>query len=558
MKKTNKRIVSSVASIALCASLVAGGSYALFTSESEVNVAVTSGTVKVVASVNEGSLKTYSMGEAQTAGKFENGGMAGFNEYSQLELSLMTPGDKAEFTVDIANESNVAIQYRVSFGVTGGLAEVLDCSATNADNTWVYAEAKAEIPSVAVTVELPESVGDTYQSITDTVVTVKVEAVQGNTPMVDKWDGTADVSWYNDTDTEFELSTAEQLAGLAALVDNSPVARNANFANAVTFDGKTLKLTSDVDLEAYDENGNRVPFNPIGHSSNGQAFKGTFDGQGHTISNLYEQSNLDSNNGGWLYEGEYYGLFAYTDGAEIKNVTVDGAYISSGRNEAAGVVGNAVDTDFSNITISNTTLIAYNNSAGGVAAECYGECSFTNITVDENTVLGPLWGTYDVRLGGVVGMVKSSDKVTFSNITVACKIDAINDVAANYQYWLYRYSGMLIGQVDGVNGVADPTGYVTCENVTVIYDDWMNYHYCEFASLGAGSYNGPGEYKYARVEAGTGTDGIDLSECNHNADESHNVLIVFDQLFGGGQGVKGLKAYDGVTVNYPASYNPEN
>ena len=83
MKKTNKRIVSSVASIALCASLVAGGSYALFTSESEVNVAVTSGTVKVVASVNEGSLKTYSMGEAQTAGKYENGGTADFNEYSQ-------------------------------------------------------------------------------------------------------------------------------------------------------------------------------------------------------------------------------------------------------------------------------------------------------------------------------------------------------------------------------------------------------------------------------------------------------------------------------------------
>ena len=41
------------------------------------------------------------------------------------------------------------------------------------------------------------------------------------------------------------------------------------------------------------------------------------------------------------------------------------------------------------------------------------------------------------------------------------------------------------------------------------------------------------------------------STCNHDADESHNVLIVFDQLFGGGQGVSGLKTYDGVTVVYP-------
>ena len=115
----------------------------------------------------------------------------------------------------------------------------------------------------------------------------------------------------------------------------------------------------------------------------------------------------------------------------------------------------------------------------------------------------------------------------------------------------FIYISMLIGHVEGVNGVADPTGYVTCENVTVIYGDWVNYHYCEDADLGAGSYNGPGEYKYARVEAGTGTDGVDTTTCNHNEDESHNVLIVFDQLFGGGQGVKGLKTYDGVTVIYP-------
>jgi len=341
-----------------------------------------------------------------------------------------------------------------------------------------------------------------------------------------------------DTDTEFVITTSEQLAGLAKLVDGGN-----------TFEGKTIKLERNLDLYAEDENG-KIAFNPIGHSSNGKSFNGVFDGQGHTISNMYQQSNLDQNNGGWLYEGEYYGLFAYTNGATIKNLTVADAYISSGRNEAAGVVGNAVDTTFSDITISNTTLIGYNNSVGGVAAECYGNCSFTNITVDEDTVIGPLWGTYDVRLGGVVGLVHAGNNVTFSNINVACKLDAINDVAANYQYWLYRYCGMLIGHVDGVNGVADPTGYVTCENVTVTYGDWVNYHYCEYEALGAGSYNKPGEYKYARVEAGTGTDGIDLTTCNHNADESHNVLIVFDLLFGGGQGVKGLKTYDGVTVNY--------
>lgn len=352
------------------------------------------------------------------------------------------------------------------------------------------------------------------------------------------WDGTSDTSWYNENDTEFTLTTPEQLAGLAELVDGGN-----------TFAGKTVKLGNDICLgceQTYDED-NKPNFNPIGHSSNGKSFNGTFDGQGHVIENMYQQNDL----GAWQYEGEYYALFAYTEGAVIKNLTMEGAYISSGRNEGACVAGNANDTTFDNINIKDATVIIYNNSGAAVAAECFGNCTFTDITVDSDTVVGPLWGTYDSRNGGVVGMVKAGDKVSFKNVDVACKIDAINDVASNYQYWLYRYSGMLIGQVDGVNGVADPTGYVTCDNVTVTYGDWMNYHYCEDAALGAGSYNGPGEYKFARVEAGTGTDGIDLSTCNHNEDESHNVLIVFDQLFGGGQGVKGLKDYSGVTVNYP-------
>ncbi|MBE5801328.1 MAG: hypothetical protein E7319_03475 [Clostridiales bacterium] len=356
------------------------------------------------------------------------------------------------------------------------------------------------------------------------------------------WEGASDTSWYNETDTEFVLTTPEQLAGLADLVDGGN-----------TFEGKTVKLGSNICLgceRTYAED-NKPKFNPIGHSQNGKSFKGTFNGQDYAISNMYMQSNLDDKNGGWLYEGEYYALFAYTEGAVIKNLTMEGAYISSGRNEGACVAGNANNTTFENISINDATVIIYNNSGAAVAAECYGTCTFTNVNVDSDTVVGPLWGTYDSRNGGVIGMVKSDSSITFNNVNVACKLDAINDVAANYQYWLYRYSGMLIGQVDGVNGVADPTGYVTCNNVTVTYGPWVNFHYCEDADLGAGSYNGPGEYKFARVEAGTGTDGIDLSQCNHNEDESHNVLIPFDQLFGGGQGVKGLESYPGVTVKYP-------
>ena len=36
--------------------------------------------------------------------------------------------------------------------------------------------------------------------------------------LADTWDGTADTSWYNDNDTEFVITTAEQLAGFDFLL----------------------------------------------------------------------------------------------------------------------------------------------------------------------------------------------------------------------------------------------------------------------------------------------------------------------------------------------------
>ena len=36
----------------------------------------------------------------------------------------------------------------------------------------------------------------------------------------DSWDGTADTSWYDENETEFHLQTAEQLAGMAKLVND--------------------------------------------------------------------------------------------------------------------------------------------------------------------------------------------------------------------------------------------------------------------------------------------------------------------------------------------------
>ena len=60
-----------------------------------------------------------------------------------------------------------------------------------------------------------------------------------------RWDGAVDLSWYNGTDTEFTITTARQLAGVAELVNS----------NTTDFTGKTIRLGADISLLRYVEPG---------------------------------------------------------------------------------------------------------------------------------------------------------------------------------------------------------------------------------------------------------------------------------------------------------------
>ncbi|MBR3573032.1 MAG: fibronectin type III domain-containing protein [Bacteroidales bacterium] len=96
------------------------------------------------------------------------------------------------------------------------------------------------------------------------------------------WDGTADISWYDASQNTFDISTPEQLAGVAQLVNSG----------TTTFEGKTLNMTTDIWLNSTgDSTNNWVPIgggSPSSESTGtGNAFRGAFNGHGHTIYNLY-------------------------------------------------------------------------------------------------------------------------------------------------------------------------------------------------------------------------------------------------------------------------------
>ena len=100
--------------------------------------------------------------------------------------------------------------------------------------------------------------------------------------LVDNWEGTADTSWYTSAPdaSEYHISTAEQLAGLAQLVNADPGTTN--------FAGKTFYLENDLDLSGHE-------WISIGTVLGGDypeySFCGVFDGQGHVISNLYSHES---------------------------------------------------------------------------------------------------------------------------------------------------------------------------------------------------------------------------------------------------------------------------
>ena len=102
--------------------------------------------------------------------------------------------------------------------------------------------------------------------------------------------------------------------------------------------GITIKLTADLDFEG-------ASVDSIAAVSN-SCFRGVFDGQGKTISNISMKN---------------YGLFRYLDGAEIKNLTLENVSNTAPDSYASILAGEAM-TDSVN-QISDCRPVSYTHLA---------------------------------------------------------------------------------------------------------------------------------------------------------------------------------------------------
>lgn len=192
MKSKKGILVGAIATIALCVSIVAGATFALFTSETKTNVVVKAGTVSVTATIKDELTATHGVWNEEegayivTPGLFA--GTAQLDEKKQtLTLDNIVPTDKVSFTIAVKNDSTVPIKYRTIVactkddGLAGGLSVTIDEQkfTTSAIGEWTQIAAKGEIADVNVTVELPFNASNDYQNKSCTL-SYKVEAVQAN------------------------------------------------------------------------------------------------------------------------------------------------------------------------------------------------------------------------------------------------------------------------------------------------------------------------------------------------------------------------------------------
>lgn len=190
------------------------------------------------------------------------------------------------------------------------------------------------------------------------------------------WNGTINTNW-SGTGTEedpYLIETPEQLAGFADAVNSGN-----------DFDGKYLKLQNDLYMsDANAEAESKSQWIPIGgillsKGNNGGykqdtiPFRGSFDGGGHYIYNLYhgelpDMGNLDDplQSDEFDFTGWYRGFFGYVDGGTIKNLHLENLTMLGVAN-VGGLVMENNGGIISGCSVSGV-VGSLNSEIGGVAA----------------------------------------------------------------------------------------------------------------------------------------------------------------------------------------------
>lgn len=275
------------------------------------------------------------------------------------------------------------------------------------------------------------------------------------------WDGSADITWYSGTQTQYDISTPEQLAGVARLVND----------HTTTFAGVTLNLTADLWLNA--DNDSVRNWTPIGgyatatqeaqNDNANYAFSGTFNGNGHFIYNLYcDKSNY--------YQAGLFGCVR--NPCSISDLGLVNPVV-----KALGMAGALIGytQDNGHIYVSRCMLVnvrvegtGYNN-LGGVVGGNY-KMGYANhwFYVTDCSVTGRISGRY---VGGIAG---NGQRVRVTNAYFAGTLHPVPEGnTLQYGGILGHCSSSNLSLTNAYSNVSAPTTYYYGYDGTIVSDAYM-------------------------------------------------------------------------------------
>ncbi len=231
-------------------------------------------------------------------------------------------------------------------------------------------------------------------------------------------------AWYttrfDSAEDALEIRTEQNLVDLAEFV---------NGATNRTFAGKFIKLTADLDLASVCGTGDS--WVPIGNTAT-YHFDGTFDGQGHTISNLYYYSTDTTST-------EYGGLFGYVKagtGSSIYNLALTNVSVTSASNSLGSIAGHIEGTTTDDALISNCSVsgsvvsTGAADKVGGIAGDV------SHATFENCSFSGTIGSTYASSskhyVGGIAGYLNAATSGTAYSSVNSCSVSGtVTAVATN-------------------------------------------------------------------------------------------------------------------------------
>lgn len=238
------------------------------------------------------------------------------------------------------------------------------------------------------------------------------------------------------------ITKAEELAWFRDQVNSGQYSICAKIADNV----EVIDMSTVCHAADKSQNLEEKSWVPIGNR-NIIKYRGTFDGNGKTITNLYINASQTSQNN--------MGLFGYTYQSTIKNLTFENVNVTNTQSNTGILVGKAgYGSTLQNIKISKTCQIKGGNYTGGIAGELDGNAynCVNYTTVQGIKSVGGLFGRYS-RKGNSITACANYGNVTASSDMVGGLVGyyssgTIQD-CANY------------GDVKGTYRVAGMAGFVS-------------------------------------------------------------------------------------------------